>query len=158
MFRWFLNKKSSRKRRRLAVLLFYLSLSSVCGYFLVAPVGGQTLGRLADLSSVVMTIVCIGIIASIRGSVQNLADVNDRLLDERQQRVRDRTYRHAYAILSLVLSFVLLSGALALMAGLTPSFPSEGALFWIFLVPSWLTLTLPTMIIAWNEPDPEDEA
>jgi hypothetical protein len=82
----------------------------------------------------------------------SIANDSDSALDERQQRVRDRAYRPSYWIVSLIL---LLGSTYVLEANNSdwwlPS--SAGAFQGITWTLVFLTMTLPTAIIAWTEPD-----
>lgn len=96
--------------------------------------------------------VLVGLAALLSSWVWQAANQEDSALDERQRRVRDRAYLHAYQGLG---ALVILTAVYAMFArNLGWWLPTTGlqmqALFWgVFL----LCLTLPTAIVAWTEPD-----
>lgn len=168
------NKDSSRKRRRSVVVLMYLGILAVPGFFLcwgmfvprdLAP------GRWAALvivfgalvSAAVSSLILVTLIA-LRASTQSIVETTDDSLDERQRTIRDGAYRTAYNILTRagLLSF-LISSLIALVFGWDRTFSwlSQETAFMAFMAISytfvWLSLTLPTATVAWTEPDPEEE-
>ena len=83
------------------------------------------------------------------------ADTVDRRLDERQRLVRDRAYRIAYYVLTLL--FGAFSLAVMYTAGSDDSWTSVRSA--ALLLP-WLTFlpgSLPTAVVAWTEPEPPGE-
>lgn len=88
---------------------------------------------------------------------QRIADEKDTKLDERQMVVRNHAHRTAYRILGSLLIVALTY--LHLSVGVLDNRPwtlqiSEDDITPIFTGALWLIITLPTAIIAWNEPDP----
>lgn len=90
---------------------------------------------------------------------QRIADKKEGDLDERQRMVRNRAYYSAYQVLGSVVLTALLywhldaqqfEGALP-----SPDITGENATS-LFVGILWLIITLPTSIIAWNEPDPDE--
>jgi hypothetical protein len=74
----------------------------------------------------------------------------DARLDERQQRVRDHAHRAVYPFVSwYVVGFLLLVGG-------NPNV-LEGPLWGLILSGGLAVLVLPTIYIAWLEPDPPAE-
>lgn len=157
------NKGSSRRRRRRVVVALYLILTGTiaCGFtFLAAPVDEN--GEIsAFIFFSILGLVLAGTTAfylvsfAIRGSVQHVADKGDDGLDERQRVVRDRAYRSACHVVTGALMSTLLYGQLAsqFQLWLPPAGVFQIGLPLVFA----LTFTLPTAIVAWNEPDPEPE-
>ncbi len=82
----------------------------------------------------------------------NIANDSDSALDERQQRVRDRAYRPSYWVVSLILLLGTAYVQLANNSGwwLPSSTEAFQGITWTLI---FLTMTLPTAIIAWTEPD-----
>jgi general stress protein CsbA len=92
----------------------------------------------------------------LRTSVRHIADSPDELLDERQIALRDRSYLHAYRIISSI--FALLLVALFIRIDLSESAfeISEwwGTGTWFSLI--MLMAGLPSMVVAWLDKG-EDE-
>jgi hypothetical protein len=82
----------------------------------------------------------------------SIANDSDNALDERQQRVRDRAYRPSYWVVSLILLLGAAYVQLADSSGwwLPSSTEAFQGITWTLI---FLTMTLPTAIIAWTEPD-----
>jgi hypothetical protein len=83
------------------------------------------------------------------------ADTVDRRLDERQRLVRDRAYRVAYYMLTLLFGGLSLGILYAAASDDAWSSVRVAALFlpWLTFLPG----SLPTAVVAWTEPDlPED--
>lgn len=93
----------------------------------------------------------------MRRTVVNLPNLPEKMLDERQRRVRDDAFRTAYVALAAVITVMAAGVWLATMfapEAITVTNGAGQAIWWgVFL----LTGTLPTAVIAWNTPDPEDE-
>ena len=153
MFRWFVNKNSSRRRRRLAVVAHYSSLACILAWIAV--------DRRTDFSgflvSMIAAVLSMSIFAALRASVQNLADAGTEQLDERQQKVRNNAYRLAYRVLSTVVMLVLLYVLFAFEPGIRLCLPETSGFFCVYFPFFWLSFTLPTAIIDWNEPDSETD-
>ena len=88
---------------------------------------------------------------AVRSSVRHVADSPDELLDERQIRVRDRSYLHSYRIMA---------GAFALVLLVVYSRPyksgSRPGDEWVSLWNLWMAVfllmaALPSMVIAWSD-------
>ena len=93
---------------------------------------------------------------SIRASVRHIADSPDELLDERQIALRDRSYLHAYRIISVIFIFFLLF--LVVLIDLSESAHKIEKLVngstWFALV--FFMAGLPSMVVAWLDKG-EDE-
>lgn len=92
----------------------------------------------------------------LRPATQEMADETDSL-DERQSMVRNHAHYRAYRILAYV---VLLPTFYAVIASRTELwFPDLTAsdVNAIFVGFVWVAIMLPTSVIAWSEPDPEDD-
>jgi hypothetical protein len=96
--------------------------------------------------------------AVLRRSTQRVAETKDEQLDERQRSIRDRAYRSAYTILTslTMLALIYLSYA-ASFEGLGLWLPPRQSVFAIVTGFILLSTSLPTAVIAWNEPDPEGD-
>lgn len=143
----------TRVWRRRAVLAAY------GGYALTVAI--FWLGYAADLGPKVRALGFIPGIVYLAGffllcsrglGAWSIANDSDSALDERQQWVRDRAYRPSYWIVSLIL---LLGATYVLEADnadwwLPNSAEAFQGIIWTLI---FVTMTLPTAIIAWSEPD-----
>lgn len=150
-----------RSRRRRAVIALYVGYPA---FVALLWLGSQL--RHADASTLALATI-LPLVASVAAMLTggyvllsrtaiNLPNILERMLDERQRLVRDGAYRVAFRIVSGVLLVAALYMFMALSAGwpLPRSGEAGHAIFWAVFV---VTTTLPTAIIAWTEPDREDE-
>ena len=83
-----------------------------------------------------------------------VSDGADELLDERQLQRRNKTYLDAYRILGLLVMFAALYFYIAATSGkwwLPKNEYEMNVIFWGTML---LTITLPTALTSWSEPDP----
>ncbi|WP_424950436.1 hypothetical protein [Deinococcus sp.] len=82
-----------------------------------------------------------------------IADGADAMLDERQLLLRGRAYLNAYRVLGLLIMLGLLYISLAADQGwpMPHGYPAWNLLYMAALL---LSLTLPSALLAWTEPDP----
>lgn len=153
----------TRAQRRRMVVLLYL------GYPLgVGAVWLSEQLREANAFPLVYAagaVAIVGILATIVAyfklmgrTTVNLPNISGRALDERQRRVRDGAFRGAYYTLMTLVTLIGAAVLLVSIFGNAPTFSvtngTAQVTWWgIFIV----TNTLPTAIIAWNEPNPDDE-
>ncbi len=88
-------------------------------------------------------------------SIQNIAQVNPRTLDERQRLARDHAFSLGLSIISVVLTVTWVYAMFAAM--LDWWLPTSSQLWKVIWLPAMLTYGLPTAIIAWLEPDSLEE-
>ncbi len=163
------NKNSSRRRRRSVVVLMYLGVAGIPGTFAwwatFVPADPAPSGWLAFMfvllliSSVLVSSFIVATFAALRASTQEVANEDDERLDERQRMVRNDAHRTAYYVLArAVMVPFFLYFVLALALDGIPSWmvepPIIASICFTFL---HLVVTLPTAVLAWNEPDPEEE-
>jgi Na+/H+ antiporter NhaD/arsenite permease-like protein len=87
----------------------------------------------------------------LRISVRGIADAPDELLDERQIKVRNTSFRYAYFILSYVLM-----GLMVLMffgPELQMFQPNGDDGSYVVIAALFASATLPSMVMAWRERD-----
>ena len=93
----------------------------------------------------------------LRVSVRSIADLPERFLDERQLKLRNRTYLTAYQLIGGVVSVAALALLLVQILGDLQSRPSNQfdltfgqleAIVWFFFLPM---LQLPSAVLAWDE-------
>ncbi len=152
-----------RETRRRAVLALYLGYPAFiaalwCGSYFNR--GQQHLAATPFLLVVIAAMAAMlwgGYILLARTAI-NLPNISDRVLDERQRRVRDEAYRVSFRLMSGILFGAALYMLLALSFGWpTPhSGDAVHVLFWAVFI---TTTTLPTAVIAWttDEPPGHDE-
>jgi apolipoprotein N-acyltransferase len=84
-------------------------------------------------------------------SIQNIAQVSVRTLDERQRDARDRAFSRSLGIVGATLGALFAYALLALFFDLWT--PGPSSLWLVLWLPMQLCFGLPTAIIAWTEPD-----
>lgn len=132
--------RTSSARRLLVVLFMTLYAIAIASDYL-----GLLFGSLAaSVTCFLMLVVYL----LLRTSIRQIADAPDELIDERQQRVRDNAYLHAYRILATVIAVIFVGAAFGLVnLGFSNEYQSTGLIVGtIFLIP-----TLPSAVIAWGE-------
>lgn len=85
-----------------------------------------------------------------------ISDGTDELLDERQRLLRGRAYLNAYRVLGLLFMLLLLYISLAVDQG-WPMPHGYSAWNLLYMAALLLSLTLPSALLAWTEPDPPTE-
>lgn len=138
--------RTRRARRGIVALMIALLIA--------VPVAWLTLPALAALGVIVIAAV---VWRALRMSVRVVADLPEEYLDERQSRVRDRAYVGAYkwfAGITLLAATAALVWFVAVsnddLVTLELSWGGVMAIFWAF---EGLALTLPSIVLALNEPD-----
>jgi hypothetical protein len=133
--RW--DRLRTPQRRRALVVAFAASLAVVAAVFVAADAWG-----LAALPLPVLAVF------ALRRSVRTVADLPDEALDERLVRDRDRTYLHAYRILSGLTVVMLVVLQLVADHG-TLGYYDLGAAFWAVCLGA---IGLPSAVLAWTDP------
>lgn len=114
------------------------------------PYGARLLLAALALLLLLAVIVCA---ASLQAVGRGIADDADHALDERQLALRNAAYVGAYRAVAAV----CVAGALYLAAAAEAGLPLPGSLA-ARMAAAWgvglLCLTLPSAILAWNEPAP----
>jgi hypothetical protein len=82
-----------------------------------------------------------------RLNTTRIASMSDREVDERQKMVRDRAYRSAYRLLTLIIGLALPFVLLFSSSAYVPLF------FLSYVSLLWFMVLLPTWVIAWTEKD-----
>ena len=152
-YRWL---RSQRNRR---ILVFVMSL----GFVLVAmgsywPTLKTNLNLSDGTAVVIYSVSAIFVIFAVllgylllRISVRGIADAPDELLDERQIKIRDTSFRYAYYALGYVIVALLL---LMIYAPELKLFEPEGNdAIYLMISMIFLCAALPSMILAWRERD-----
>ena len=131
--------RTSSARRFLVVLFVALYALAVASDYL-----GQLFGSIAALVTVLLMLV---VYLLLRTSIRQIADAPDELIDERQQRVRDNAYLHAYRIMASVIVLIFIGTAFGLRIDLLSDDQTTGLIVGtIFLIAA-----LPSAVIAWGE-------
>lgn len=103
--------------------------------------------------SLILMAAGFGAYSLLKWSVRAMADLPEELIDERMNAVRNRQYRLAYSLLSSVTVVVLFSMWIATDASRIAWEPAARhleSLFWGFMFSS---VCLPSMLVAWTEPE-----
>ena len=152
-YRWL----RSQKNRRMLVLLVALGIGSVAmgSYWPVL----KTNLKISDTTEIVVySVTAIFVIFAalvgylfLRISVRGIADAPDELLDERQIKVRNTSFRYAYYLMGY---FVI--GLLILMffgPDLQLFQPEGNDGSYLFISILFFFSSLPSMVLAWREQD-----
>lgn len=131
--------RTSSSRRFLVVSLVVLYALAIATDYL-----GLLLGSLAALVTVFLMLV---VYLLLRTSIRQVADAPDELIDERQQRVRDNAYLHAYRIMASVITLIFIGTAF----GLRVDFLSDDQTTGLIVGTLFLIAALPSAVIAWGE-------
>jgi hypothetical protein len=120
---------------------------------LISPVFSEKVS--SYVSAIGGLLLLIGYL-TIRASVRHIADSPDELLDERQIALRDRSYLHAYRIITAVFSILIIALFIQIDLSETPLEVKEFASTstWIALI--FFLAGLPSMVVAWLDKG-EDE-
>ena len=152
-YRWL----RSQKNRRILVVLMALGTALVA-----AGSYWPTLKTNLDLSDgtsvVIYSVTAIFAIFAVllgylflRISVRGIADAPDELLDERQIKIRDTSFRYAYYGLGYIVVALLLLMNLGPEVKLFQPEGNDGSYLMISMM--FLCAALPSMIMAWRERD-----
>jgi hypothetical protein len=87
----------------------------------------------------------------LRIAVRGIADAPTELLDERQVRVRDTSYRYAYLISGYLLTTLLLLYFFGPEISLFSDTDNDGS--YLLIATLFAYASLPSMVIAWRERD-----
>jgi amino acid transporter len=152
-YRWL----RSQKNRRILVVLTALGTALVAAgsYW---PTLKTNLNLSDGTAVVIYSVTVIFVIFAVllgylflRISVRGIADAPDELLDERQIKVRNTSFRYAYFILSYVLM-----GLMVLMffgPELQMFQPNGDDGSYVVIAALFASATLPSMVMAWRERD-----
>jgi len=152
-FRWL---RSQRNRRILVVLMALGTALVAAGSYW--PTLKTNLNLSDGTQVVIYSVTAIFVIFAVlmgylflRISVRGIADAPDELLDERQIKIRDTSFRYAYYAMGYLIAGLLI---LVLSGPELKLFEPEGN-DGSFLIISMLFLSasLPSMILAWRERD-----
>jgi hypothetical protein len=152
-YRWL---RPQRNRRILVIIMALgIVLTSMGSYW---PTLKTNLNLSAEVGITVYSVTAIFVIFAIvlgysflRIAVRSIADAPDELLDERQIKIRDTSFRYAYYAMGYLIAGLLI---LVLSGPELKLFEPEGN-DGSFLIISMLFLSssLPSMILAWRERD-----
>lgn len=147
----------SQRNRRLLVVLMGLGLALVAlgSYW---PIIETDLELSSAVTLTIYSVTAIFAVLSVIGgylllriSVRGLADAPDELLDERQIKVRNSSFRYAYmgmGYLVLALIILMFNGPeLKLFA------PEGNDGSFLFIATLFTFSSMPSMVLAWNERD-----
>jgi MFS family permease len=146
-----------RRRRRWSVTALYGSYVLICASLVIAANLATPAARMPALALLIAGVACAayGVITLMGRTFVNAPNIRDAALDERQRDRRNEALARAYPVIGI---FAALCLAYMMIGDAWPAvrnFTVIEALFWgTFL----LTISLPSSIIAWTEPDPLPES
>ena len=152
-FRWL---RSQRNRRLLVVIMAIgISLISMGSYW---PSIKASLEISSDTGFIIFLIVAMFVIFAVvvgysllRVSVRGIAEAPNELLDERQIRVRDDSFRYAYYIMGYLVLIMLLAWTIGPDLELFQSEVNDGS--YLMIAALFAYSSLPSMVLAWREGD-----
>jgi amino acid transporter len=152
-YRWL---RSQRNRRILVVLMALGTALIAAGSYW--PTLKTNLNLSDGTQVVIYSVTAIFVIFAVlmgylflRISVRGIADAPDELLDERQIKIRDTSFRYAYYGLGYIVLVLLLLMNLGPEVKLFQPEGNDGSYLMISMV--FLSAALPSMILAWRERD-----
>jgi hypothetical protein len=152
-YRWL---RSQRNRRILVVLMALGTALVAAGSYW--PTLKTNLNLSAGTSVVIYSVTAIFAIFAVligylflRISVRGIADAPDELLDERQIKIRDTSFRYAYYGFGYIVLVLLLLMNLGPDVKLFQPEGNDGSYLIISMM--FLCAALPSMILAWRERD-----
>jgi amino acid transporter len=152
-YRWL---RSQRNRRILVVLMALGTALIAAGSYW--PTLKTNLNLSDGTQVVIYSVTAIFVIFAVlmgylflRISVRGIADAPDELLDERQIKIRDTSFRYAYYGLGYIVLVLLLLMNLGPEVKLFQPEGNDGSYLIISMV--FLSAALPSMILAWRERD-----
>jgi len=153
-YRWL----RSQRNRRVLVVLMALGLIAVAmgSYWPTLKTGSLILNSGAEIA--IYSVTAIFVIFAVFGgylllriSVRGIGDAPNELLDERQIKVRDTSFRYAYYAMGYVVLGLLL---LMLIGPDLQMFQSEGNDgSYVVIAALFASAALPSMVMAWRERD-----
>ena len=138
-------------RRRAAVLVNYL-MYPLMGLFMTKWLTDSKYINIAGILITSFLIMGTFIYLYVDTQLWNLGNAPDKDLDERQIQIRDRAYRYAYMgiALGLLVGGVYYTVAVDKSLWLPSTYDQANYFLWGIIL---LTLTLPSAILAWTEPE-----
>jgi hypothetical protein len=136
-------------RARRALVIAFVALLALTGALYLSGL---------SLIGLLVLVLTIATWVLLRLAVRTIADLPDEYLDERQASVRDRAYLESYRLLGGLVA-VALSGLLlwVIVAADTSDVAllsvAEDAALGVLWVGLGLVLGLPSIVLAWNEPE-----
>ena len=152
-FNWL---RPQRNRRKLVLLMALgLLITSLGSYWPTITrnlhIDDGVAGVIYSIAAVLMVLAVIGGYSLLRISVRSIADAPDELLDERQIKVRNTSFRYAYYALCY-----LMLGILVLMfygPDLQMFQPNGNDGSYLVISTLFAYASMPSMVMAWRERD-----
>lgn len=139
-------------RRRAAVILNYATYP-VMGLFMAEMLTDNKWVNVVGILLTAGLILGTFIYLYVNTNLWNLGNGPDKNLDERQIQVRNNAYRHAYTVIASLVVVIGLYYAIALdkdALWIPQTYDQASYFLWGAIL---LTMTLPSAILAWTEPE-----
>ena len=146
-----------QRNRRILVTIFALGLIAVSlgSYW---PTFKTNLNLSGDVAVIIYSVSAVFVVFAVvvgycllRVSVRGIADAPDDLLDERQIKIRNTSFRYSYYLLGYITMGLII---LLLFGPGLRLFESEGNdASYLFIAVLFAFASLPSMILAWRERD-----
>lgn len=148
--------RNQRNRRILVAVTALGMLLMSLGTYWKSIKSGLDLSSDAQLVTFAV-LATIAVLASLCGysllriSVRGIAEAPDELLDERQLKIRNTSYRYSY----LIMGYVVMALMLLMLFGPELNFGSSGQndASYLFISALFTFASLPSMVLAWRERD-----
>jgi hypothetical protein len=148
-----------RRQRNRRVLVFFMAVgiivTALCSYYsgLKEELRLDGSAEIIWLTFAVLFILFAVLVgySLLRIAVRGIADAPTELLDERQVRVRDTSYRYAYQISGYLLITLLLLYFFGPEISLFSDTDNDGS--YLLIATLFAYASLPSMVIAWRERD-----
>lgn len=152
-FNWL---RSQRNRRILVVVVWIgIVLVAMGSYWptlktnLSLPSGAEVI--IYSVTVIFVILALVGGYSLLRVSVRSIADAPDELLDERQIKVRDTSFRYAYYLMGYIVLALML---LMLFGPEVQMFQPEGNDgSYLVIATLFAFSSMPSMVLAWREKD-----
>lgn len=152
-YRWL---RPQRNRRILVLLMaFGLVLTAMCSYWPTLKTNldlsdGAAL-TIFSVTAVFVILAVLGGYSFLRISVRSIADAPDELLDERQIKVRNASFRYAYFAMGFVVLVLLLAMFFGPELNMFQPEGNDGS--YLMIATLFAFAFMPSMVLAWRERD-----
>ena len=104
-----------------------------------------------SVTAIFVILAVVGGYCLLRVSVRSIADAPDELLDERQIKVRDTSFRYAYYLMGYIVMALM---SLMMFGPQVQMFQPEGNDgSYLFIATLFALSSMPSMVLAWREKD-----
>ena len=146
-----------QRNRRILVIVVWIGivLVSMGSYWPTLKANMNVTGEaeviVYSVTAIFAILAVVGGYCLLRVSVRSIADAPDELLDERQIKVRDTSFRYAYYLMGYIVMALVL---LMMFGPEVQMFQPEGNDgSYLFIATLFALSSMPSMVLAWREKD-----